>query len=190
MALSSHSARSRSEVFRIPLPSTTVPSNEYEAGELNDWDDEPFVGWWVGDDDNWHPPDEPFGSRHAKRSRRLRRLVMIALALAVVAATSVSVWGGPLTSPSAAGPSLAELTSQVRQAVASGSKGESSFGEVSRVTCHPPSSWSSGERFTCEVFGPSGDVLGHYEGTVQPATSSGGWRWAGAWVPSHQFSVE
>jgi hypothetical protein len=166
-----------------------VASNGNDSEELDDWDDTPFVGWWVGDDGNWHPPDEPFRSQRAVRSRRLRRVVMIVLSLAVIAATSVSVWGGALTSPATAGPSLSELTAQVRQTVTGDIDGESSVARVAGVTCDAPSSWTSGETFTCRVTDSSGGSLGEYDATVLPTASSGGWRWEGVWKPTHPYAV-
>jgi len=178
--------------LHMPLRSAMVTSNGYDPEELDDLGDDPFVvGWWVGPDGNWHPPDEPFGAGTEKRPHPLRRVVVVLLAVAIVVATTVSVLAGgsPLTTSSSTGPSLAELTYQVQQTVTGSGSGQSGVRGVTSVKCHPPSTWSSGQTFTCDIFGPSRKELGQYHGTIQPTTSSGEWRWEGAWKPAHQYSV-
>jgi len=101
----------------------------------------------------------------------------------------VLVGSSPLTTSPSAGPSLAQLTYQVQLAVTGSGSGESELSGVASVTCHSPSSWSSGQTFTCDVFGPSRKELGQYQGTVRPTTSSGEWRWVGAWKPSHPYTI-
>jgi hypothetical protein len=175
----------------MPLPSTAVTQNDGPGSEeLGDEGGNLFAGWWVGADDNWHPPEEPFVARHATGSRRLRQIVVIIVALMIVAVTSVSVWGGSFTTPSTSGPSTSDLSVQVRHALTSGTGGKALVGGVTDVKCQSPGSWTSGEHFTCDVFGSSGNLLGRYEGTVQTAGPTGGWRWTGLWVPKHQSSIE
>ena len=131
----------------------------------------------------------PSAAGTAKKPHPLRRVVVVLLALAIVAATAVSVFAGSSPQTSSTGPSLAQLTYQVQQAVTGSGGGQSGVKGVTSVKCHPPNTWSSGETFRCEVFGPSQTELGQYHGTVQPTTSSGEWRWEGAWRPSDPFSV-
>ena len=57
------------------------------------------------------------------------------------------------------------------------------------MKCHLPSTWSSGEKFACKVFGPSQMELGRYRGTVRPTTSSGEWRWEGVFKPRYPYTV-
>jgi hypothetical protein len=167
-----------------------VTSNGYDPEELDDLGDDPFVlGWWVGRDGNWHPPDEPFGAGTAKKQHPMRRVVVVLLAVAVAAATTVSVLAGGSPPTSTTGPSLAELTNQVQQAVTGSGSGQSGVRGVTSVKCHPPTTWSSGLTFTCDVFGPSQTKLGQYHGTVQPNTPSGEWRWEGDWRPSRPYTV-
>jgi hypothetical protein len=177
--------------IKRPLPSAMVTSSGYDPDDTDDLGDDPFVvGWWVGPDGNWHPPDEPFGSGKEKRPHPLRRVVVVLLAVAIVVATTVSVLaGGSALPPSSTGPSLAELTYQVQRAVTGTGSGQSGVRGVASGRCHPPSTWGSGQEFTCDVFGPSRTELGQYRGAVQPTTSSGEWRWVGAWRPTHQVAV-
>ena len=175
----------------MPVLSAMVTSSGYDPEGLDNLDDDPFaVGWWVGPDGNWHPPDEPFGGRTTRKPRPLRRVVVVLLAVAIVVATTVSVLAGGSTGTSSSGPSLAELTSQVQRIVTGSDRGQFKVGGVSSVKCHPPSSWNAGRTFTCNVFGSSHTKLGQYMGTVQPTTSSGEWRWEGVWRPSHESSIE
>ena len=72
-----------------------VTSDGSDPGQLSGAGEDPFVaGWWVGADGYWHPPDEPFGSEGRRPPHRLRRMVVVGLAVVVVLATSVGVWGG------------------------------------------------------------------------------------------------
>ena len=165
-----------------------VTSDGYDPDELNEAGDEPFsLGSWVGSDGNWHTPDEPFDLDVPKRSHPLRRVAIVVLAIALVGATSAGVWGGVISHPSS-GPSVSSLDAQVQLAVARiGGTGHAMTGV--RAVCHPPASWSSGETFTCDVFGSSQTKLGQYLGTVQPTGSAGAWRWEGSWKPTHQYSI-
>jgi hypothetical protein len=161
-----------------------VTSNGYDADELNEADDDPFVaGWWVGSDGNWHTPEERFDPDVPKRNHPFRRVAIVMLAIALIGATSAGVWGG-VSSPPPSGPSVSGLDVQVQRAVTgSGSTGLGVSGVVKAV-CHPPASWSAGQTFKCDVFGSAQKVLGQYEGTVQPTTSSGEWQWRGVWNPA------
>ncbi len=181
------------QVRQQSVPSITVAmvtSNGYNPEELDDLGDDPFVvGWWVGPDGNWHPPDEPFGAETAKKPHPLRRVVVVLLAVAIVVATTVSVFARGSSPASSIGPSLGELSYQVQQAVTGSGSGQSVVQGVTSVKCHLPSTWSSGQTFTCDVFGTSQKELGQYHGTVQPTASSGAWRWEGVWKPKYQYTV-
>lgn len=167
-----------------------VTSNGYDADELNEAGEDPFVaGWWVGSDGNWHTPDEPFDSDVPKRNHPVRRLAIVVLAIALIGATSAGVWGGVISQPPSSGPSVSSLDAQVEQAVTgTGSTGLGVTG-AARAVCHPPASWSAGQTFKCDVYGSAQKVLGEYEGTVQPTTSSGEWRWRGVWSPAHRVAA-
>jgi hypothetical protein len=167
-----------------------VTSDGSDPGQLSGAGDDPFVaGWWVGADGYWHPPDEPFGSEGRRPPHRLRRMVVVGLAVVVVLATSVGVWGGLSSTSTSSGPSLDELTLQVQRAISGSGAGAFGIRGVTDVKCDPPTSWSAGRTFTCDVFGSARMKLGRYHGTVQPDSSSGQWRWEGTWTPSHSYSV-
>lgn len=168
-----------------------VTSNGYDPEELDDdLGDDPFVvGWWVGPDGNWHPPDEPFDAGTAKEPHPLRRVVVVLLAVAIVVATTVSVLAGVGPPTSSTGPSLAQLSNQVQQTVTGSGVGQPVVRGVTSVKCHLPRTWSSGETFTCKVFGPSRMELGQYRGTVEPTTTSGEWRWEGIFKPRYPYTV-
>ncbi len=166
-----------------------MTSDGHELDELTDSDDDPFAGWWVGADDNWHPPDEPFTSG-SQKPHRIRRAVVAILAVVIVLATTLSVLvgGGPLSSSSPTGPSDAQLTSEVRQIV-SGSQTGGLQRAVTDVRCHPPGSWRAGAGFRCDVFGTAQAEIGQYVGTVQATTTAGEWRWTGTFKPDHPSTL-
>jgi hypothetical protein len=165
-----------------------VGSNDFLSEDPDGWDDDPYVGWWVGSDDNWHPPEEAFGAETPRKNHPIRRIAVVILAIALVGATSVGVWEGA-GSPSYPGPSPTQLAAQVRQVVTGTNADELGIAGVSSVQCFPPNAWSSGTTFSCEVHGSMHEVIGQYEGTVESSTSSGQWRWNGVWKPSHTSSV-
>lgn len=171
------------------LRSTPVTSDRYGLEERDPGDDPFVVGWWVGPDGNWHPPDEPFRARPVEGPHPLRRVVVVLLAVAIGAATTVGVLAGGGTQSRPTGPSVAQLTHQVRLAVTGSGGGQVGVRGVTGVECRPPSTWSSGQTFTCDVFGPAHAELGRYVGTVQPTTPSGAWRWRAEWRPSRPYAV-
>jgi len=173
---------------RRPLLSTEVGANDYLSEDTGGRDDDPYVGWWVGSDDNWHPPQEAFGSEIPGTVHPIRRVAVVILAIALVGATSVGVWEGA-SSSSDPGPSPTQLAAQVRQIVTGTDAGELGIAGVSGVQCSPPDEWSVGSSFSCKIDGSSHEVIGHYEGTVESPTSSGQWRWNGVWKPNHTPSV-
>jgi hypothetical protein len=75
----------------------------------------------------------------------------------------------------------ANLTADVRAQIVG--TGPSQFGArgVARVVCDPPSSWSTGDTFTCFAYGNSDRALGTYYGTVEPTRGSDV-RWKARWV--------
>ncbi len=154
------------------------------AGGMNDDQHDP--GWWVGSDGHWHAPDEDFNADVPKRSHPVRRVAIVLLAVAVVGATTVGAWlgaGSQTSGPATGGPSLGVLDAQVEQVVTG--TGADGFGVtgVSDVVCGPAVPWRPGNRFECSVYASPQQRIGVYDGIVEPATSSGQWRWRGWWYP-------
>src|ERR1039457_1823937 len=92
-------------------------------------------GWWVGSDGNWHSPDENFDADSPKKNHPIRRVAIVLLAVVVVGATTFGVWLGgssQTTSSSPSTPSLAEITSQVNQAVTGSGANEFRVAGVAR----------------------------------------------------------
>lgn len=120
----------------------------------------------------------------------MRRVAVVMLAIALIGATSAGVWEGASSSTSTPdGPSLDQITNQVKVAVTGTSTNEFAVAGVSSVQCHLPSAWDAGETFRCEVYGSSQKLLGHYDATVQSTTSSSEWGWKGVWEPIQRPSV-
>ncbi len=144
------------------------------------------MGW----DDNWHPPDEAFDPDRPIRIHHIRRVVVVILAIALIGATSAGVWEGTSSSTSTPdGPSVTLMTTEVQRVLTGTGADEFGVAGVSSVQCHLPSSWAAGKTFTCEVFGSSKNVIGHYDATVESTTSSGDWQWKGVWEPIRHPSV-
>ncbi len=169
-----------------------VTANGFSSEHTGDLPNDPFgPGWWVGSDGNWHSPDERFDPEVPNRNHPVRRVVVVLLALALIGATSAGVWGGVFSqqASSSSGPPLASLDTQVELAVSGpGTSGFGVTGVVSAV-CHPPTSWSAGRTFSCDVYGSAKRKLGEYDATVKPTTSSGQWRWTGVWKPNRHSDV-
>jgi hypothetical protein len=163
-----------------------VTSNQYRSDEAGA---DLYVGWWVGSDGNWHPPDEPFEPDRPERRHPIRRMAVVILAIALLAATSVGAWEGASSSSSYGGPSPAQLNAQVRSALTGTGADHLGIAGVSNVQCHPPSSWNAGNRFNCEIYGTSQSLVGHYDGTVVATSFAGEWRWDGVWKPIHRSLI-
>jgi hypothetical protein len=115
----------------------------------------------------------------------MRRVAVVILAIALVGATSAGVWERTNSATSTpVVPALAQITAQVKQAVTGTGPNEFGVSGVSSVVCHLPSSWEAGNAFRCDVYGPSRNVIGRFDGTVESSSSSGEWQWKGVWEPS------
>jgi len=120
----------------------------------------------------------------------MRRVAIVVLAVALVAATSAGVWEGANSSSSTPdGPPLGQLTTQVQRAVTGTGADEFGVGGVTSVQCRLPSSWDAGKTFTCEVYGTSQSLIGRYAATVESTSTSGEWQWKGVWEPVRRPSV-
>jgi hypothetical protein len=80
------------------------------------------------------------------------------------------------------GPPLPVLNSNVNNQIIG--TGPDDFGAtgVSNVACQPPTSWTPGLNFICIAYGPTGDEVGTYYGTVDPNAFDGTYQWNGRYV--------
>jgi hypothetical protein len=150
-------------------------------------DDRRGPGWWVGSEGNWHSPEEDFDADVPKRNHPARRVAVVLLAVALVGATTVGAWlGGSSggTGPVSSGPPLGELEAQVEQVVAGTGAHQFGVPGVTDVVCGPAISWTPDHTFQCSVYASSHRKIGVYDGTVESAPPSEGWRWRGAWYPA------
>jgi hypothetical protein len=102
--------------------------------------------------------------------------VGITLAVTGVVLTGSGTSGG-------SGPSLSGLTSTVEAQIAGNGSDSLKVPGVASVVCDPPSSWQTGEHFTCIASGSTGSKIGDYVGTVEPDSSPGKYRWNASWYP-------
>ena len=153
--------------------------------------DDPYgPGWWVGSDGNWHSPDEDFDADVPVRNHPVRRVAVVVLAVAVVGATTLGVWlgaGGQSAGPG--GPSVSALDAQVEQVVTGTGAHDFGVTGVTGVACGPAILWRPGATFECSVYASPQRKIGVYDGTVEPTTSSGDWRWIGTWYPIQRPST-
>ncbi len=165
--------------WRASHPSIPSQAMDYMSDDLRG------PGWWVGSDGNWHAPEEDFDADVPTRNHPARRLAVVLLAVAVVGATTVGAWlgsgsgGGPVST----GPPLGGLEAQVEQVVSGAGAHEFGVAGVTDVVCDPVSAWRPGATFQCSVYASSQRKLGVYDGTVESAPATQGWRWRGAWYP-------
>jgi hypothetical protein len=82
------------------------------------------------------------------------------------------------------GPSLPGLTSTVRAQIAGNGSDSLKVPGVTSVVCNPPKSWHAGEHFICIAHGSTGSKIGDYDGTVEPGSSPGRYKWDASWHPT------
>lgn len=148
-------------------------------------DDWPGLGWWVGSDGAWHPPEENFHDDVPSRRHPVRRVAVVILAVALVGATTVGAWlgfGSPSTG-NPGGPSPSALEAEVQQILRGTGPNQFGISGVSDVVCSPVATWSPGSTFECSAYAAPRRKIGVYRGVVAASTPSGGWSWTGTWYP-------
>ncbi len=153
----------------------------------NAWDDD------NQEEDEGYDPDEDEGAGYNAPKSKGLKYALIALVVAVVIGGAivavVSRRSSPSTNPTpAGGPSLSQLTSQVKQQVTGTASNDFDVTGVASVVCNPPNSWNPSSTFTCYVYDSSQTEIGEYDGTVEPTTSSGEWRWNADWNANPAYS--
>jgi hypothetical protein len=123
-------------------------------------------------------PGTPGPEARQKGRRKRHQRTFFATAGAVVAGIVALIVALTLAG-SFPGPSLAQLTDQVEDALTPPYHALSS----STVLCYPPASWALGRTFRCYLYrNPDGKGLAIYTGTVEPANNAG-YNWNGQWQP-------
>ncbi len=126
---------------------------------------------------------------------RLSRSVagtLVALLLCGVVASacgsgSTSPAAGSSTTPTTAGsagnaPTLSTLTAGVQAQLTGTGANDFSVTGMSKLTCALPAKWADAATFACQAYDFADDLMGEYDGTVQPA-SKGVPQWNGSWSP-------
>ncbi len=112
---------------------------------------------------------------------------LVAAGCGTTSASSGSASGGIGTPTTLApGPTLSDLTSQVKSQVTQTGTGGFSVTGVAQVVCNPPNDWKPGATFTCYVYDANKSEIGEYDGTVEPDSASQ-WQWNGQWNPSPSY---
>jgi hypothetical protein len=88
----------------------------------------------------------------------------------------------------ASGPSLSALTSDVKAYIVGSGPGDFDVSGVDSVVCNPPGSWQAGATFTCFAYSSTQSELGQLDGTVEPDSPSGEYRWNARWIPATSTS--
>jgi hypothetical protein len=112
--------------------------------------------------------------------------VWIALFVLVVVLAAVTPDSGNTSSSGVAlGPSPSALTADVRAYIVGSGPGAFNVSGVDSVVCNPPGSWQPGATFTCFAYNSTQREIGQLDGTVEPDSSSGQYRWNARWIPSN-----
>jgi hypothetical protein len=82
------------------------------------------------------------------------------------------------------GPSLSDLTANVKAHIVGTGTGNFDVTGVASVVCNPPDSWRPGATFTCYAYDNTQNEIGEYDGTVEPDSSSGNYQWNASWNPT------
>ena len=172
------------------LPSEISVAESYppEGEDGSDaWDDDN-----QDEDDGSDPYEDEAAGYDAPKSKGLK-YALIALVVAVVIGAAIVAVVSRKSSPSsnptpAGGPSLSQLTSQVKQQVTGTASNDFDVTGVASVVCNPPNAWSPSSTFTCYVYDSSQTEIGEYDGTIEPTTSSGEWRWNADWNANPAYS--
>jgi hypothetical protein len=110
-------------------------------------------------------------------------IALFILVVAVAVATPDSDNTG--TSGIASGPSASALSSDVRAYIVGSGPGDFNVSGVDSVVCNPPGSWQAGATFTCFAYNSTQSEIGQLDGTVEPDSSTGEYRWNARWIPSN-----
>lgn len=126
---------------------------------------------------------------------RLSRSVAGALVSLLLCGAAASACGSGSASPGASSsttpptlasagnaPTLSNLTASVQAQLTGTGPNDFSVTGMSKLTCTPPAKWADAATFECRAYDFAGDLIGQYDGTVQPA-SKGVPQWTGLWSP-------
>ncbi len=124
-------------------------------------------------------------------SRSVAGTLVVLLLCGVVASAcgsgSTSPAAGSSTTPTTAGsagnaPTLSTLTAGVQAQLSGTGANDFSVTGMSKLTCTLPAKWTDAATFECQAYDFADDLMGEYDGTVQPA-SKGVPQWNGSWSP-------
>lgn len=140
---------------------------------------------WQGADGNWYgtrslaetggakpPPKMLYVPSHKKHSPLKWAVAIVAIIVAVLCGLLLTT---RFLRPS--GPSNSQLDARVL----SQARGHFDLRSAESASCVMPSSWASGQTFTCYVYASSGDQLAEMNGTVLPSKGDR-WLWSGIWA--------
>ena len=124
------------------------------------------------------PPGSP-SAVPEPTSKRSRLRPIIILVVVVIAAGVWRTWD-----PGHAQTSASDVEYTVLDQVQGTSTGDFHDPSITTMSCLTPSSWKTGDTFTCKGYKASSSaVAGVYHGTVT-VNASGAVSWAGTWTPS------
>jgi hypothetical protein len=131
--------------------------------------------------------------RQVRQSQGTQRGAGLALAALIVGFSFIALFvllitlavtvNGSSTS-SESGPPLSELQATVKGDLTGTGAGRFGVAGVSSVVCNPPKVWQPGNTFTCFAYDSSQSELGQLNGTIEPNSASGDYRWNAEWLPN------
>jgi ABC-type transport system substrate-binding protein len=133
--------------------------------------------------------DEPEVTMRLSRSvaGTLVALLLCGVVASACGSSSASPGAGSSTTTTAAAsagnpPTLSTLTSAVQAQLTGTGASDFSVTGINELTCTLPAKWADSATFQCRAYDFANDLMGEYDGTVQPA-SKGVPQWNGTWSP-------
>jgi hypothetical protein len=133
--------------------------------------------------------DEPEVTMRLSRSvaGTLVSLLLCGVAASACGSSSASPGAGSSTTttaaaPAGSAPTLSTLTASVQAQLTGTGANDFSVTGMSKLTCTLPAKWADAATFQCQAYDFADDLMGEYDGTVQPA-SKGIPQWDGSWSP-------
>jgi hypothetical protein len=133
--------------------------------------------------------DEPEVTMRLSRSvaGTLVSLLLCGVVASACGSSSASPGAGSSTTTTPAvsagnAPTLSTLTASVQAQLTGTGANDFSVTGMNNLTCTLPAKWVDSATFECRAYDFADDLMGEYDGTVQPA-SKGIPQWDGLWSP-------
>lgn len=166
-----------------------LPTGQRVWGVDGKWHPERFAGRIpLAEQATWKPASPP-GARGPGQHAWIVAMVTTVVVLVLVGGGLLAYSLKQNTPPSTVAGAIpgttmtaSQLNSLVRDQLATTGVDGFHVHGISSVRCHPPQTWTSGATFGCDIYAPSGHVMGQYLATVRASNGNGTPEWTGKWV--------